>query len=160
MPIFKHGYAKRTENHRLYRIWCNMRRRCRNKDYLFYGAKGISVCAEWDTSFSAFAEWSHSHGYLDCLTIDRIDTLGNYTPANCRWTDAKEQARNRRSTHLIPAFGETKSLPEWANDPRCVVNYDCLRSRICVLDYSPEKAITTPTLRKRNIDSQGVKADI
>ena len=30
------------------------------------------------------------------LTIDRINTKGNYEPSNCRWTDLFTQAANKR----------------------------------------------------------------
>lgn len=83
-------------NPRLYRIWKNLRTRVSNKNvkqYANYGGRGISACAEWD-SFEAFSKWALSSGYVDGLSIDRIDVNGNYEPSNCRWSDAKEQAKN------------------------------------------------------------------
>ena len=40
-----------NEHRRLYNIWKGMRKRCNNPNantYRFYGAKGISVCEEWE----------------------------------------------------------------------------------------------------------------
>ena len=94
-----HG-ARHTK---LYNTWRGMRERCENpshKSYSDYGGRGISVCAEWQ-DFTAFQKWALASGYKDGLSLDRIDSNGNYEPSNCRWADKKQQSRNRRSNHLI-----------------------------------------------------------
>ena len=46
------------------------------------------MCEEWSQSYKCFADWSHSNGYADNLTIDRIDSRKDYCPQNCRWLPA------------------------------------------------------------------------
>lgn len=80
-----------------------MRSRCNNPNsvpYSYYGAKGIRVCEEWDSSpdgFMNFNKWSMNHGYSDKLTIDRIDPDKGYSPENCRWADKHTQNANRNT---------------------------------------------------------------
>lgn len=76
-----------SEHPRLHRIWVGMRARCRNPNqssYAYYGGKGVTVCGEWQ-SFENFLAWAAAHGYAEDLSIDRIDSSGNYEPSNCRW---------------------------------------------------------------------------
>ena len=83
---------------RLYRIWKNMRSRCKNKNvpcYGRYGGRGITVCEQWD-SFVSFQEWALSSGYSSKLTIDRIENSEGYRPDNCKWSTVSEQSMNRR----------------------------------------------------------------
>lgn len=90
-----HGMRKT----RLYRIWVCMKNRCYAKSYhafKHYGGRGIKVCAEWRNSFETFRDWALSNGYADNLTIDRVDTNGDYCPANCRWATMAEQNQNKR----------------------------------------------------------------
>jgi hypothetical protein len=109
---WKHG-GKGT---RLYIIWKGIRERCNTPSctaYKRYGGRGITVCEEWD-DFQTFRAWAMSHGYKDGLTIDRIDSNGNYEPSNCRWATYKQQANNMRSNRWIEYGGQKKTLTQWA----------------------------------------------
>ena len=102
--------------HSLYGVWATMKGRCENPTnpkYDSYGKRGITVCADWH-SFERFYAWAIENGYKKELTLDRIDVNGNYEPSNCRWATAKQQSNNKRDTIYISAFGETKTISEWA----------------------------------------------
>lgn len=84
----------------LYNVWNSMRQRCNNPkhpSYKYYGGKGVKICDEWN-DFAEFAEWAHRNGYKviknvqrkDQLSIDRIDSNGDYCPNNCRWVTVHE----------------------------------------------------------------------
>jgi len=88
---------------RLYNIWVNMKRRCKNPNlacYKNYGGRGISVCQKWSNDFSIFKKWALKSGYKDNLSIDRINNDGNYKPGNCRFVTKGENCRNQRTTKL------------------------------------------------------------
>jgi len=82
--------------------------------------------------------------------MDRCDNDAGYSPSNCRWTTSKENNRNRRDTRRLSAFGETKTLIEWSEDPRCPVSIHALRLRLDRRGWPAEKAITTPKMKSRS----------
>ena len=113
-PNRRKGYDT-TE--RLYRIWANMKNRCNNsKDkekYSYYGGRGISIFKGW-LVYSEFKKWALDSGYLDVLTLDRIDNNGCYSPENCRWVSIKQQCNNRRTNLYITKGEETLTITEWS----------------------------------------------
>lgn len=54
---------------------------------------------------------------------------------------------NRRNSVFVEAFGERKSLKEWANDSRCAVSYLTFKARVTQYGFSPEEALTAPPMR-------------
>jgi hypothetical protein len=77
-----------------------MKRRCYNpndENYRYYGGRGIRVCDRWldkDTGVTNFIE---DMGQPEAgLSLDRIDSNGNYSPENCKWSSSADQAYNRR----------------------------------------------------------------
>ena len=100
----------------VYNAWLHMRQRCNNQacpEYRNYGARGISVCPEWD-DFSAFYDWSMQNGYRKGLTIDRIDNDGNYSPDNCRWATMLTQENNKRNNHFVTYRGQRMTVSQCA----------------------------------------------
>ncbi len=95
-----HGYSFKSE----YYAWNNAKRRCtepKNISWKNYGGRGIRMCDEWAQNFSAFIAHIGPKPSQD-LTLDRIDTNGNYEPGNVRWTTKSEQAKSRRPKPHIP----------------------------------------------------------
>ena len=90
---------------RLYKIWRSMMVRCghfacSNPDaFTYYIEKGITVCIAWH-EFPAFADWALANGYDETMTIDRLDSDGNYEPGNCRWATMTENLRSRDDRKL------------------------------------------------------------
>lgn len=131
---------------RIYTIWSGMIDRCyreNNKHYKDYGGRGINVCDEWRNDVKAFYDWSMNNGYMDDLSIDRIDVNGNYEPNNCRWATIDEQANNKRHNRMYTYGNKTQTLKQWADEYN--INYHTLISRIDEFDWDFEKALTTQT---------------
>lgn len=113
--------SKRNRTHgetrtRLYNIWHDMCYRCygeKHHSYYLYGAKGITVCDEWKNSFEKFRDWALQNGYADNLSIDRIDSTGNYEPSNCRWATDLVQANNTNRNRYFTIDGITDTLANW-----------------------------------------------
>lgn len=99
-----HGMTKSAE----YRTWAGMNARCNDtkaKQYKDYGARGITVCEEWKTSFEAFyADMGPKPG--KGFTIDRKDNNKGYNKSNCQWVTMAVQSKNKRNTKRpdLPKF--------------------------------------------------------
>ena len=128
---FRH-YGKITipsvtfKNKRIAHIFYDMLRRCydkENKDFKYYGERGVSVCQEWLENPTLFEEWALQNGYKENLTIDRVKEDKNYTPDNCRWIDKKTNTRFKSTTNYITAT-VTLSGKQWASlIPDVGINY-------------------------------------
>jgi hypothetical protein len=140
--------VKNKHKHPLFNTWHGMKQRCNNPNapgYRLYGGKGIKVCKEWSESFDAFI--------LDMgerpkgMTLDRLNSHGNYEKSNCRWATHKQQADNRTYTRWLPYGGVVKTLTEWANIFELDRKY--LYTRIFRLGWSVEDALTKPIRGKK-----------
>lgn len=143
-PNYKHGYCGTKP----YYIWIAMKQRCHNpnnKNYDQYGKRGISVCKKWRKGFKYF--WDDmADGYIDGLTIDRINNDGDYCKENCRWVSRKKQGRNTRNNIYLTHNGRTMLLIDWAKEVN--IHKDTLRGRLN-RGWSDKDIIQTPVLRHR-----------
>lgn len=112
---WRHGHARRgMPRSRAYRIWSGVIRRCADtkcRIYKYYGGRGIRVCARWRKFENFLADMGEPTADA---TIDRKNSNGNYTPANCRWATMKEQQNNRRDNRRIRFGGKVMTLTQWA----------------------------------------------
>lgn len=132
---------------KLFHIWQKMKSRCNNpnhKHYKYYGGKGIKICHEWEHDFSKFAEWANANGYVDGLTIDRIDPSKGYEPSNCKWSTRQEQQSHLSSCRMYEINGESHNIAEWCRIYN--VPHERVRRRVVNDNWDILKALTTPAL--------------
>jgi len=119
--------VKRLESKtKFYKRWYHIRSRCEfkwDKDYKNYGAKGIRF--EWK-SFDEFKKDMNPSflkhvaifGELN-TTIDRINSKGNYSNKNCRWTTRQKQQRNKKTNRFFTYQKKTLVIADWAKEIGC-----------------------------------------
>jgi hypothetical protein len=131
----KHGLSYSRE----FASWQAMKTRCcnsRDKNFLRYGAKGITVCDRWKIFENFYADMGPRP---EGRTLDRIDNTGNYEPSNCRWATLTEQQRNRAVTVKLTLDGQTLTLMEWSE--KLSMEPYLIRSRLSN-GWSVERALT------------------
>lgn len=124
----KHGHNRAGARSKAYRTWAHILSRCDNPNvwnYHHYGGRGITYDPRW-RDFDLFL--SDMGEPPPGTSIDRIDVNGPYCMSNCRWADAKTQARNRRDSRLITYGGRTATVAEWADD--LGLTYKALQTRL------------------------------
>lgn len=138
----RHGGRKLTSP--TYNTWISLRRRCDQEScdsYPDYGGRGITYDDRWE-DFALFLEDMGVRP--EGTTLDRIDSDGDYTKANCRWATPKQQLLNRRNTPRLTHGGLTLSLYEWAE--RVSIPYQTIWSRVFKRRWPHSKALTAPVI--------------
>lgn len=81
-----------------YLIWQGIKKRCyyeRDINFKYYGARGITMSEEWETSFENFYR-DMGDRPTNNHTIERLDSKSNYCKENCVWLEKQYQAQNTR----------------------------------------------------------------
>lgn len=97
-----------------YRSWAAMHQRCSNpanKEWPNYGGRGIKVCKRWKDFAKFLADMGERP---NGLTLDRKNNSLGYSPRNCRWATAQEQANNKRGLRFISFEGQRRTLTSWS----------------------------------------------
>lgn len=142
--LHKEELAARRRTHGMtgsptYIIWTNMKARCLNESapyYKNYGGRGIKVCDRWKDSFENFLEDMGERP--EGLTLERIDSNGNYEPSNCKWDNWTNQMNNRRVNRKVTYDGRTQTIAQWSREVG--VDPSVIRNRLNS-GASPEKAL-------------------
>lgn len=113
--LTKHGFAPfRGRRKKSYTTWQGMMKRCYNKQtrsYKNYGERGISVCLRWHDFRNFLSDMGEPQ---KGMTIERKNVAKGYTPKNCIWIPAANQAKNRTYNWKIFADGELLTAREAA----------------------------------------------
>jgi hypothetical protein len=111
--------------------WHGMIDRCYNQNipnYRHYGGRGVKVCEYLRASPNNLRDLLGDRPNNREISLDRIDTYGNYScgacaeclsrtwPLNVRWSNRVTQNRNQRDLTYVTLNGETKCLSEWAEE--------------------------------------------
>lgn len=101
-----------------YEIWAGMISRCTNsreKNFKYYGGRGITVCPEWKASFPKFLENMGPRPGAD-YSLERKKNDEDYCRENCKWATRQEQGNNRRNNRSVTILGRTMNAEQWKRE--------------------------------------------
>jgi hypothetical protein len=143
-----HGKSRNPEYAVEYAAWNNMTQRCLSAlhpSYSDWGGRGITVCPEWQgkTGFETFLRDMGKRPSPE-LSLHRINNDEGYNPINTKWGNSEEQNSNKRTNHLVTAFGETLTVSQWVR--KTGLKFQTITSRL--KRWSPEDALSRPLQTK------------
>ena len=101
--LMTHGHTANGEVSPTFSSWASMVARCHSPSalrlYPHYAGKGIKVCDRWRYSFQNFLDDMGERP--EGTSVDRIDSKGNYEPANCRWVNQSIQVRDQKRPVIV-----------------------------------------------------------
>lgn len=152
---------------RFYHIWEGMKGRCYRKTcngYKYYGGKGIQVCEKW-LYFSGFYE-DMFEIYEEGLSLDRLNTSGDYNKDNCRWIPIKDQSKNKSNSVVTEIDGLQLHLCEWRNlfnltnsmvykrYERGELGYDLIRPSRCKIQKGSDYGLRCKILKIKEVKGE------
>lgn len=135
--MLTHGGSRTPE----YAVWRSMLQRCHNpnhKAYANYGGRGIAACPRWRVFENFYADMGAQP--FKGASLERVDNNKGYTPENCIWANASQQAINRRSNKTLTIDGVTKTYSQWAK--HAGIGTNTLSYRL-THNWDPKKAVFT-----------------
>jgi len=138
---------------REYKTWSWMKARCLQKksgNYKYYGGRGIKVCDRWMV-FENFLEDMGKQP--ERSSLDRIDSNGDYTPENCKWSNKEEQMNNTRRNTQITYKSKTQTLAQWSRETGIPVGIILKRLK-SGMDYAD--VFDASTVKKYMIDGEKI----
>lgn len=83
----------------------------RNRDYPYYGGRGITIDPRWLESFNNFV--ADMGLRPPGMTLERKENSQGYAKDNCIWASKTVQMNNTRQNHYITWQGVTATIAEW-----------------------------------------------
>ena len=120
--------------HPLYNVWSGIKRRCynpRQKSYIYYGARGVTMCDEWLNDYRSFYIWMMENGYKEGMVISRKKDLGNYHPLNCEVKTFSENSIEapRKEWSDKDRYDKSLELTNMTHDQRLKMIEDCTNGK-------------------------------
>lgn len=124
--------TKALTSERMYPVYRAMLARCYKEyddAYINYGARGITVCDEWQgkggyEKYRAYILENLGERPSPSYSIDRIDNSKGYEPGNLRWANGQTQAFNRRIFKSNKSGVTGVRWDRWANSWEADIRID------------------------------------
>lgn len=143
---FPRGYGSSSGGYKVaeYNVWRKMISRCSNpkdKDFPYYGGRGIGVSDMWYECFHNFITdmGNRPKGTM----LERKDNDLGYSKENCIWATRKQQMNNKRSNRLLHFSGLTLTMAQWSE--RLGFRKGTILFRL-KRGWTIERTLTTPKL--------------
>lgn len=141
----KHGHTTSGGNATPeYQAWKNLRQRCgraNNPQFKNYGARGITVCPQWQNDFACFLADVGPRPSPEHSIHRKNNSLG-YFPGNVKWATREEQLNCKRTNFLVEFMGRIQTAAQWARETG--LNKQTIIRRIRTCGWTPTRALTTP----------------